>query len=129
MFRSGVDGDRRPVVGVGVGVGVGSGGGDGVGLPMCTADVCPSSSLSSEVDGDTHASIHKMPSSSTLIRSDSWPLHMSVCFDTTALMVCDDTHTYSVDLSPTTVVVLSLNGSSSSSRRFGYPTSTVVYGP
>ena len=39
MFRSGVDGDRRPVVGVGVGVGVGSGGGDGVGAPMCTADV------------------------------------------------------------------------------------------
>ena len=71
IFLSGVGGDRRPVSGgVGVGVGVGSGGGGGGGAPICTTDVgastspSSSSSLSSEVDGGTHAAAHRLPFSS-----------------------------------------------------------------
>ena len=52
MFRSGVGGDRCPVVGVCVGVVIGVGGGGG--RPRCTTEVRASSSLSSEVVDGTY---------------------------------------------------------------------------
>ena len=100
---------------------VGVGGVDGGGAPSCITGIgaACASSASSELSLVL----------SLVASSGNWPASMPACSSIVASTTSAGTLTYSVGRRPAIVLAPSAYGRSISSSRFGYPTSTWVYGP